>query len=47
MDINDIRGLVTIVLMIGFFGLGFFLLRGSKEEFQKKAELALQEDNHE
>ncbi|MCK5880315.1 MAG: cbb3-type cytochrome c oxidase subunit 3 [Sinobacterium sp.] len=45
MDINDIRGLVTITLMLGFLGLSYFLLRGSPEEFQKAAELALQEDD--
>jgi len=46
MDINDIRGLVTLTLMFGFLGLSYYLLRGSKEEFQRQAELALKEDEH-
>ncbi len=46
MDINDIRGLVTIALMFGFLGLSYFLWRGNTKEFQKAADLILEEDKH-
>ena len=46
MDINDIRGIVTIALMLGFLGLSYFLLRGSSDKFQEAAKLALQDDKN-
>ena len=47
MDINDIRGLVTLTLMFGFLGLSFLLFKGSPEEYQKAAKLAIEEEDNE
>ena len=45
MDINDIRGITTLMLMVGFIGLVYFVYRPEKrEDYEKAARSALDDD---
>jgi len=47
MDINDFRGLVTVITMLAFIGLTFFAWhRHRKADYDASAQLPLEEDHY-
>jgi cbb3-type cytochrome oxidase subunit 3 len=47
MDINTIRALVTLVLLLAFCGLILFVLLKGKDAYKDAAELPFLEDDNE